>query len=122
MRKIADSGKTDSAMRVEFPGRRDIAAEGLFDDDAGVLGQAGRAEAADHRGEKRRRDRQVVGRALSIAQGALQRLEGGRVLIVADHVMKQRHQALECGRVVERSVLLDAVAHVAVPLVGVPGR
>jgi hypothetical protein len=49
---------------IEFDCGGQVAAEGLFHDQAGIVGDAGAAEALDHRREERRRNRQVVSRAL----------------------------------------------------------
>ena len=89
---------------VEFASGCQIASEGLFDDDAGVLGQAGGTEAADHGGKQRRRNRQVVGGAFGGAQRLLQRVERARIGIVAGDIVEQRQQPIECGFVVDGGV------------------
>jgi hypothetical protein len=47
---------------VELLRRREVAAEGLLDDDPGVLGATRRPEVLDDDREQARRDRQVVRR------------------------------------------------------------
>ncbi len=54
---------------VELARRGQVAAERLFDDDPPAFGQPGGVEAADDRGEQRRRDGEVERRALRAAQG-----------------------------------------------------
>ena len=118
MRKIASSGNTERATRVELPGRRQVAAEGLLDDQARVLGQAGLAQALDHRLEQRGRHREVVRRALGALERLLQRVEGLGLVVVAADVADRLLQLVERGAVVDAAAfLLDRVAHALVHLV-----
>ena len=85
---------------VELDRRGEVAAERLFDDDARVLRQPGRAQALDHGLEQRRRNGEVMRRPLRRAERGLQRLEGRRVLVVAADVAQQAEQA--CRRPPDR--------------------
>src|SRR5262249_8956341 len=97
---------------VELLGRRQVAPEGLFDDDAGVIRAAGLAEPFDHGREQAGRDREVVRRALRL--GVLQRRadrgERAGVPVVTVHVAHGLGELLERVLVVDATaVLLDAV-------------
>ena len=70
-------------LGVERPGRLEVVAEGLLDDDAGVLGQAGVGEAVDDGGEERGRDLEVEDRLLLALDRLADPLEGGGVAVVA---------------------------------------
>ena len=63
MRRICSLVEHLAEFGVERPGRLEVVAEGLLDHDAGVLGEAGVAEAVDHGGEERGRDLEVEDRA-----------------------------------------------------------
>src|SRR5947208_16037742 len=93
---------------VEGLRRGEIPPEGLFDDDARVAGAARSPEPPDHGLEQARRDGEVVERAFRAAERSAQRLERGRIAVVAAHVAKPFAKPREC-RLVEPSVPLDAL-------------
>ena len=97
--------------RAELDGGREIAAEGLFDDEAGMLAEPIDAQARDDRREQRRRYRQVIRRAPCFTERALQRAKCRRILVVAAHVTQQRSQAIECRLVVDRGFTAHALAN-----------
>jgi hypothetical protein len=74
---------------IERPCRSQVATERLFNDDARLIGQAGGAEAFDHRGEQRRGNCKIMCRAFGLAQNLLQRIESRRVAVIAAHILKQ---------------------------------
>ena len=57
---------------VELAGRSEVAAERFLDDDAGLCGEACRAQAGNDGREQRRRNGQVMRRALCRAERALE--------------------------------------------------
>ena len=74
----------DAQQRVvQRPCRGQVATERFLDDDAALLGEPGGADVVDDRREQVRRDRQVVHRALAVAQRLAQVLERARI-VVAD--------------------------------------
>ena len=75
MRKIESCGEHALRYVVEFPRRRQVPSERLFDNDARMLGQVRGAQSFDHRLEERGRDGKVVRRAPSATQGLLYRRE-----------------------------------------------
>jgi len=93
---------------VEGLRRGEIPAERLLDDDARVAGAVRSPEPPDHRLEQARRDGEIVERAFRAAERAAQRLERGRIAVVAAHVAKPFAKPREC-RLVEPSVPLDAL-------------
>ena len=109
MRKIADSSKAASRIAVELLRRGEVAAERLFDDDAGAVGAARLAELLHDRPEQRGRDGEVVRRPLGRAELLAERLERRRVVVVAVDVAQQAAQLVERRRI-EAAVLLEAVA------------
>ena len=111
MRKIDVLGEDGVRDAVELSRRGEVAAEGLFDDDARVLGQARGAQALDHGLEQRGRDGEVVRRPLGRAERRLERREGRRVLVVAADVAAAATAACRTPLVVDAARLLDAVAH-----------
>ena len=95
MRKIAVLRKHRPRDAVELARGGQVAAERLLDDDARVVRQARGAEPRDDRREERRRNGEVVRRAPGVAQRALERREGPRVVVVAVHVPQQGEQVAE---------------------------
>src|SRR5882724_6382660 len=93
---------------VEGLRRGEIPAERLLDDDARIAGAARSPEPPDHRLEQARRDGEIVERAFRAAERSAQRLERGRIAVVAAHVAKPFAKPREC-RLVEPSVPLDAL-------------
>ena len=71
MRKIDFFGEDAVQHLVELARRGEVATERLLDDDPRVFGGACLRELLDDRREHARRDRQVVRRALGLAQLAL---------------------------------------------------
>ena len=101
---------------VEFPRRGQVAAERLFDDDAGMLGQACGAKPRDHRREERGRDGQVMRRAPGAAQRLFDLRERVRVVVVPAHVAEQGQKMVESALVIDPARLLDAVLHALVQI------
>src|SRR5438445_5616136 len=93
---------------VEGLRRGEIPAERLLDDDARVAGAARSPEPPDHRLEQARRDGEIVERALRRAELSAERLERGRIAVVAAHVAKPLAESRKCG-LVEPSVPLDTL-------------
>ena len=83
MRKIESSGNTDRAMRLSSRAEARSRPNGFSTMTRALIGQARGAEPLDDRREQRGRDGEVVRRAPRIAQRLLERLEGGRVVVVA---------------------------------------
>ena len=108
---------------VEPPRRREIAPEGLLDDDPRVVGQAGSAELLDDRGEEKRWDGQVVRGTGGFAKGLLQRRERVGILVVPVHVPKPGQQVTERAPVVDAtSTVGDAVLCEVAQLLEIPAR
>jgi len=57
-----------------------------------AVGQAGGAEPLDHRREQRRRNGEIVRRTPGLAEDFLERLEGGRIVVVAVNVAQPPQQ------------------------------
>ncbi len=110
MRKIESSGNTDRATRLSSR-RRQIAAEGLFDDDARMFGQVRGAECRDHLREERGGNGEVMRRAQSAAQRLFDLRERALVVIVPAHVAEQRHQLVQSASIIDPARSLDAVLH-----------
>ena len=88
MRKMAGSGKELVQRAVELLRRGEVAAEGLFDDDARILGAAGLGQPFGDRREQAGRDGQVVQRPLGGAQRLAQALRTSRVAVIAVDVLQ----------------------------------
>src|SRR4029077_19249117 len=69
--------------RVQGPGRGQVAAERLLQDDPRALRAPGLAETLDDRREEARRDREVVERPLRVAERLAERGVGLLVLVAA---------------------------------------
>ena len=106
---------------VELARRREIAAEGLFDDDPGVFGEPCGIEALDDRREQRAGS---PGNAPDAARsrGGLDPLERRRIVVVPADVPQQRHQALERRLVIDNGFARDAFANPRVHFFGAPLR
>ncbi len=68
---------------VQLDGRGQISPEGLLDDDARMFGTARVRQPCRDRAEHAGRDRQVVQRALGVAESCAQPAIGGGVAVVA---------------------------------------
>ena len=113
---LVERAEQDPVQRAR---RLEIAAEGLLDDHARAVGAARGGELLHDRAEQRGRDGEVVRRPLRGAERLAQRLEGGRVGVVAVDVPQQAAELLE-RRGVETAVLLEAVARPRLELVELP--
>ena len=82
---------------VEFACRGQVTAEGFLDDDPPAFAQRRALEALNHRRKQRWRNGQVERRPPRAAQGEAQRIEGGRVLVIAADVVQRRQEAFECA-------------------------
>ena len=100
MRKIDDSGKTACSVAVQRARRREIAAERLLDDDAGVRRRSPtRPSPATTVANSARRDREVVQRPLRARRAPrAARSNVAGVVVVAVDVAQQRRELVEGGR------------------------
>ena len=101
--------RTPRARPVELPGRLEIAPERLLQDHARVVGTARRAEPLHDGLEDRRRDGEVVHRALGTVECRQELLVRRRFAVVTVDVAQQLVELLESVLVVDAvAVLLDA--------------
>ena len=82
-------GEDGAGDAIEFAGRGEVATEGLFDNDAGVLGELRGAEGLNDGFEEHRRNGEVERRPARVAQRAFDGGEGGGVFVIAAHVLDQ---------------------------------
>ncbi len=94
---------------VERQGRREIATEWFFDDDARAFCAPGFPELLDDQAKERRRDRQVMRRALRWAERVSQIGEGRGVFVITVHIAQEAAQRFERGGI-EAAMFLKAVA------------
>src|ERR1019366_8926484 len=87
--------KSSEQNAVEFPGRIPIAAERLFDNDAGPVAAARFSKLLDDYLEVGGRNSQIKNRMLSACERLTQSLVGRRVRIIALHVAQQRAELVE---------------------------
>ncbi len=104
---------------VEPLRRAQVVAERLLHDHARVLRAARSGQLLHHRPEQHGRDGEAMRGPLGLAQLRAERLERGRVLVVAVDVAQKAAQLLG-RRVVEEAVLLEAVARAGAQLVDPP--
>ena len=104
---------------VQVARRREVLAEGLFDDDTGPRRAAGRGQLLDDRSEKRGRNGEVMRRMRRGAELAAERRERRRVRVVPIDIAELRTQLCE-GITVEPAILLDAVLRPRAQLVERP--
>ena len=83
---------------VEFLGRSEVAAQGLFHHHAGVLGEVVVRQRGNHLAEQPRGDGQVEHRQTHVLHGIGEVGERGRIVVVAVHVLDAVQQLL--GRLV----------------------
>ncbi len=95
MRKIESSGKTVVRDFVEFARRSEIAAEGLFDNNAGIFGQFRAAESLDDGCEQRRWNGQIVGGRLRLSECFPDSREGVGIAIIAADISSTARGACE---------------------------
>src|SRR5262245_11464468 len=105
---------------VERPGRGEVAAERLLDDDTRARRTARLAELIDDGLEEARRDGQVVGRVGRGPQLLAQALEGLRIGVVAVDVAQRADQAGERVRIEAAAVPLDTVPGARFQLIAGP--
>src|SRR5256884_1105808 len=106
---------------VESLRRREVTAEGLFDDDASTADTARLGQLLHDDPEQHRGNREVVRRALGGADLSAEGLERRRVLVVPIDVAQQAAQRAERRRI-EPSVLVEAVPGTGLELVEIPAR
>ena len=105
--------------RIERARAREVAAEGLLDDDPRVPRAAGARESVDDRREHAGRDREVVERTAGAAERRADPGVGRRIRVVTLDVLQEIQQLRECGRI-DAAVLLEAVARALAQLLEVP--
>ena len=108
MRNTASRGNT-AQHAVERARRGQIAAEGFFDDDPRLPGQAGGVEPVDDRLEQRGRDGEIVRRAARLPQRLFERVEGAPVVVVSAHIIKPGKQVIQRLLVIDTAGFLDGV-------------
>src|SRR5580692_2464363 len=106
---------------VERLRRLTIAAKGLLDDEAGVDVETALGESGDNDAKQARRDRQIMQRPLSPAEGLLQLREGLRIVVIAVDIPQKFQELIKFCRV-GAPVLLDAVLGSVPQLVDRPAR
>jgi len=104
---------------VEAPGRVEIAAERLFDYDAGPLGATRFHKLFDHGSKQYGRDSQIVSRLSGVSELFAERFKRPRIPVVAVHVAQQAAQLFE-GRGIESPMFFEAVFRTRPELVEVP--
>src|SRR5271157_562433 len=115
-RRLVEGSQKDS---IEPPRRGQVRSEGLFDDNARILGTARFAELFHHQSEENGWNGEVVRRALRRGELFAKRLIGGGVLVVAVHIAQQTAQLGKSYRV-QSAMLLEAVARPRPKLFEVP--
>jgi len=101
-------GKISVQFGVEVARGGQVAAEGLLDDDAGIVRAAGGCEPVGDHAEQARRDGQVIERALRGTQRGAELLKRGGVVVIAVHVFQQRGELGERVGVHAAAVFLQA--------------
>ncbi len=92
---------------VELPSGGQVSPEGLFDDDARMVGKVGGAQPPDDGREERGRDRMVVRRAPGAFQRLFYRRERLLVVVVAFHISEPGEKLLGRVLVIDPARSLD---------------
>jgi|SRR5579863_186574 len=95
MRKIEFSGNTVRATWLSLLRGGPVASEGLFDNDARMLGQVCCTESFDHHLKERRRNSEVVRGPPGSTERLLYRRERVRVFIIPTYVFEQGQKMAE---------------------------
>ena len=93
MRKMADSSKVDSRIRLRLCAEAKISTERLFDDDARIGGAARFGQLFHDQSEQHGRDGEIVRRSLRRAQLLADGLKRGRIVVVAVNIPQQAGSA-----------------------------
>ncbi len=114
-------GKEAMKRAIQFLGRGQIAAEGLFHHHPRILRAADLGQPFRDRGEHVGRNRQIVQRPFDVAQRLTQLRKSGRIAVVAVDVLQQRAELRVC-RGVQAAVLGETLLDPRLELVEVPAR
>src|SRR5579863_6078876 len=111
MRKIEFSGNTVRATWLSLLRGGPVASEGLFDNDARMLGQVCCTESFDHHLKERRRNSEVVRGPPGSTERLLYRRERVRVFIIATYILERGQKMVERAPVIDPPRSLYAVRH-----------
>lgn len=113
-------GKVLVNAQAQCIGGRTVATERLFNYEARIVGTARFGKLSRHGPEQNRRDRQIVHRLLGVTEFLAQRLERGRIVVVAVHVAQLAQHLDEDFRLRVAAMRLDAFLRALFELVEIP--